>query len=256
MKEREKRNTRTQVRKYRKKLLAIKIIRGIIILAIVAILAYMAYGIYQEMRIRTVSDGSKSVAEENKLESRKIAENQTVRERVTQNFFEPVVTEYKGYSVDCRLEVPKIDLETNILSEYTKEGLKICASKYYGPDANEVGNYCIAGHNYNEKNMFNHLIDLEVGDSVFLTDNVNGKVEYMIYDIYKVKPENVEALSQETEGEREITLITCVNYSKNRLVVKAVEKRTYAACSLFGDLNHYTVTKKEREFANVLQDNS
>lgn len=111
------------------------------------------------------------------------------------------------------------------MADYTKAGLKICASKYYGPNANEAGNYCIAGHNYKKENMFNHLINLEIGDSIFLTDNINGKVEYSIYDIYKVKPENTEPLSQQTDGEKQITLITCVNYSKNRLVVKAIEIR-------------------------------
>ena len=105
--------------------------------------------------------------------------------------FMPVTARYNGYLVDCRLEISKINLKTNVLANYTKEGLRICASKYYGPNANEIGNYCIAGHNYPRQNMFNHLINLEIGDSIFLTDNKNGKIEYTIYDIYKVKPENV-----------------------------------------------------------------
>ena len=121
--------------------------------------------------------------------------------------------------------MPKIKLKTNVLTEYSTEGLEKCASKYYGPEANGIGNYCIAGHNYNQKNMFNHLIDLKIGDSLFLTNNKSGIVEYEIYDIYKVKPQNVEPLSQKTNGKREVTLITCVNYSKNRLVVKAAERK-------------------------------
>lgn len=135
----------------------------------------------------------------------------------------PVDEEYKGYKVECKLEIPEIDLNTNVLKEYSLKGLKLCASKYYGPNANEVGNYCIAGHNYNKENMFNHLIDLKIGDSIFLTDNKNGIVEYIIYDIYKVKPQNTEPLSQKKDKQRELTLITCVNYSRNRLVVKARE---------------------------------
>ena len=30
--------------------------------------------------------------------------------------------------------------------EYTKSGLEVCLSKYWGPQPNEVGNYCIVGH--------------------------------------------------------------------------------------------------------------
>lgn len=210
----------------------VKTVRYVIGFIIICIFAYMTYGIYQEARIRNITEGALddlslsnlNVMIDETLEKEQ-ATNQIENQSVEQKAFIPVTAQYNGYSVDCRLEVPKIDLNTNVLTNYTKEGLKICASKYYGPKANEIGNYCIAGHNYQRENMFNHLIDLEIGDSIFLTDNKNGKIEYTIYDIYKVKPENVEPLSQETRGEKEITLITCVNYSKNRLVVKAIEKK-------------------------------
>ena len=60
-------------------------------------------------------------------------------------------------------------------------------TKYYGPHVNEIGNYCIAAHNYDKENMFNHIIELEIGDEIFLSDNRNGKCKYKVYDIYKVK---------------------------------------------------------------------
>lgn len=232
MEERKRRKTRTKQYKDKRKHLIMKSIRYVIGFIIISILLYMTYGIYQEAKIRTVNKGENgdllsrltkqngSDTEENQIES------QIEHQKNKQEAFTPVVEKYAGYLVDSRLEVPKINLKTNVLADYTKAGLKVCASKYYGPNANEIGNYCIAGHNYQKENMFNHLIDLEIGDSVFLTDNKNGKIEYTIYDIYKVKPENVEPLSQETRERKEITLITCVNYSKNRLVVKAVEKKS------------------------------
>lgn len=86
------------------------------------------------------------------------------------------------------------------------------------------GNFCVAGHNVQKKNMFYNLRDLEIGDVMYLSDNEVGRLEYEIYDIYTVEPENVECLSQETEGRREITLITCTNDSKKRIIVKAKEK--------------------------------
>ena len=69
--------------------------------------------------------------------------------------------------------------------------------------------------------MFNHIIELEKGDRIFLSDNKNGKGTYEIYDIYKVKPTDTEVLSQETNGEIELTLITCSDYSSKRIIVKA-----------------------------------
>lgn len=213
-----KRVTRTE-RRTNKKEKIILILKSVISLMIVFILFYVGYGMYKEGNIRNLNSGESSteilnIEGYNLVEEKKVIKMPEVE----------LAKKYKGYEVDCRLEIPKIELNTNVLKEYTTEGLKICASKYYGPNANEIGNYCIAGHNYNKENMFNHLIDLNVGDSIFLTDNKNGIVEYIIYDIYKVKPQNVEPLSQETNENRELTLITCVNYSQNRLVVKATEK--------------------------------
>lgn len=229
--EERKRSLRTGQHENKRKQLIVMSVRYVIGFIIISILVYMAYGIYQEARIRVVAeDGNDdlSLSKLNEIGNETVngekVMNQVESQNAEQKLFTPVTEEYNSYLVDCRLEIPEINLKTNVLTDYTKEGLKVCASKYYGPNANEIGNYCIAGHNYQKENMFNHLIDLEIGDSVFLTDNKNGKVEYTIYDIYRVKPENVEPLSQETRGKKEITLITCVNYSKNRLVVKAIER--------------------------------
>ncbi len=215
-----RRKTRKNIKSKQRRKYIIMILQNIILLTIATILFYMTYGIYKEGKIRMVQ------SEDDNLQS---LVNQEIIEDTKANKIEisltPVSTKYLGYKVDCRLEIPEINLSTNVLQDYTKAGLKVCASKYYGPDANEVGNYCIAGHNYQKENMFNHLIDLKVGDSVYLTDNTNGLVEYQIYDIYKVKPQNTKPLEQNTNGQRELTLITCVNYSKNRLVVKAIEKQ-------------------------------
>ena len=107
-----------------------------------------------------------------------------------------------------------------MLDEKSEEAMWVCPTKYYGPEPNEVGNYCIAAHNYDKENMFNHIIDLKIGDKIYLTDNENGKIEYRVYDIYKTEPENTMPLIQATE-KTEITLITCSDYSSKRIIVKA-----------------------------------
>lgn len=137
---------------------------------------------------------------------------------------EEIQTEYKGYKVAAKLEVPQIDLETYILTTHSEKSLNISVTKFWGADPNQKGNFCIAGHNAKNKNMFNNLRDLNIGDVLWLSDNQVGKIEYEIYDIYTVEPDDVKCLSQETEGRREITLITCTNDSKKRIIVKAKEK--------------------------------
>lgn len=197
-------------------------IKNMVLLILIFVLLYVAYGMYKEAKVRNFALSENILIEENDLDSN--LNDAYVNKKVINMPEVLVEKQYKGYEVDSRLQIPKIKLNTNVLREYSTEGLEVCASKYYGPDANEIGNYCIAGHNYNKENMFNHLIDLSLGDSIFLTDNENGVVEYIIYDIYKVKPQNTKPLSQETQGERKITLITCVNYSRNRLIIEATEK--------------------------------
>ena len=189
------------------------LVRKILRIAIVFILALlimnMAYGMYKENQISLKKESNQNIVEKSNI---LIASINNV----------DIPDTYKGFNVIATLEAPTIGLDTNVLEKYTTEGLKVCASKYWGPEPNEVGNFCIAGHNYDEENMFNHLIDLQIGDILYLTDEEHGKCKYKIYDIYRVKPQNTEPLSQDTENV-ELTLITCVNYSRNRLIVKAVQ---------------------------------
>ena len=129
----------------------------------------------------------------------------------------------EGYEVIGRLEIPKIDLNTYILSETNKDTLNISVTKLCGPKVNRVGNLCIAGHNYNNNNMFGNLKKLEKEDKIYVTDIYDNKIEYIVYEIYKVFPKETECLSQNTNGEREITLITCTTGAIKRLIIKAIE---------------------------------
>lgn len=174
---------------------------------------YVGIGIYKESKVELV--------EENKVIVEKVLEEAPITQVIPVEI-ETIPKTYMDYEVIAKLEIPKINLETNVLKEYTADGMKVCSSKFFGPEPNEVGNFCIAGHNYDQENMFNHLINLEKGDELFLTDNKNGKNTYTIYDIYRVKPQNTAPIGQETNGNKIVTLITCVNYSRSRLIVQAV----------------------------------
>lgn len=177
---------------------------------------YVGIGIYKENKIKLV--------EENKVVVEKVAEEIPITQVIPVEI-ETVPKTYMDYEVIAKLEIPKINLETNVLKEYTADGMKVCSSKFFGPEPNEVGNFCIAGHNYEQENMFNHLINLEKGDELYLTDNKNGKITYSIYDIYRVKPQNTAPIGQETNGNKIVTLITCVNYSRSRLIVQAIANK-------------------------------
>ena len=136
---------------------------------------------------------------------------------------EHIESEFKGYKVCAKLNIPIINLETYVLEEYSKQALLTSVTKFYGEEPNKVGNFCIAGHNYGPSNMFQNIKKLKINDEVYLTDTNGNKIKYLIYDIYTVLPNETECLSQKTDGNTELTLITCTLDSERRIIVKATK---------------------------------
>ena len=173
----------------------------------------------------TVEDNFIVVAldEEPTEEEVPIVEMQTT---TTTNTIESEVTANGvSYQTEAILDYPKLGINYPVLSEESEELLKVSLCKYWGPNPNKVGNYCIVGHNYLSGKMFGKLSGAAIGDEITLTDLNNNKVTYVVYNRYIVEPTDVSCTSQLTNGQREITLITCTNYGKQRLVVKAREKQ-------------------------------
>lgn len=129
----------------------------------------------------------------------------------------------KTYDIVGIIKIPKIDLEYPILSETSDELLKISVCKFWGPDPNEVGNLCIAGHNYTNTRAFSKVYKLEKGDIIEIIGLSGRPVQYEVYSQYVVKSNNTEPTSQITHGRKEVTLITCTNGLKERRIIKALE---------------------------------
>lgn len=130
-------------------------------------------------------------------------------------------TEIKGFNIIGKIEIPKLKIDKYILKENNSKALKVSVAKLYGPEINEEGNFCIAGHNYNK--IFGKVKNLEKNDQIILTDVYGNSVLYQIYDIYQTSPKDVSCLNQNTQGDKELTLITCTNGAIKRIIVKAVE---------------------------------
>ena len=128
------------------------------------------------------------------------------------------------YNMVGRITIPSIDVNYAILSETTDALLKVSVCKFWGADPNEVGNLCIAGHNYRNRKFFSKVQNLTVGDIIEITDLSERTLKYEVFDKYTVDPEDVSCTSQITNGKKIVTLITCTDDSKQRIIVKAVEK--------------------------------
>lgn len=128
------------------------------------------------------------------------------------------------YEVIAILNIPKLEIQYPVLSSTSKELLKVSLNKYWGPNPNKEGNLCIVGHNYNDERFFGKLHKIENGDEIELTDMTGKTKAYYVYDTYIVDPDNTKCTSQKTNGETEITLITCTKNFKQRFIVKARAK--------------------------------
>ena len=123
--------------------------------------------------------------------------------------------EFKGYKIEGIIEIPKINIKYPIIDHTNEETMKVSITKFWGPQANEIGNYTVAGHNNKDGTMFGKTKYLQIGDKIKLTNLKNETIEYSI------DPDDVSCVESVENGTREITLITCTNGHKNRLVTKA-----------------------------------
>lgn len=134
-----------------------------------------------------------------------------------------------GYKVIGLIKIPAINLEYPILDmeisnpEEAKAPMKLAIIKYWGGEVNGYGNLSLAGHNNYNGTMFGKTKNLKVGDIVELTDLNNQTIQYQIYDIFKTDPNDVTILETKDKTIREVTLITCTNGNRERLILKAKE---------------------------------
>lgn len=142
--------------------------------------------------------------------------NDYIANKTTTNIEEPFVIGL--------LKIDKINLMYPILSNSSEELLKISPCRFYGPMPNEIGNLCIAGHNYANQKHFGKLTSLEIND-IFQVYDLNGNfIDYIIYEIKEVPANDTSCINQDTNNSREVTLVTCNTIKGTRIVVKAKEK--------------------------------
>lgn len=141
----------------------------------------------------------------------------------TSDVIQEIDEEINGYKVIGIIKIPKIEIEYPILEKTDKTSLDLSITKFWGDKINQKGNVVLAGHNRLNNTMFGKIDKLEKGDIIELTDSQMVTIKYQVFKTYVVDPNDINCILPEDEETREITLITCSNRDKNRLVVKARE---------------------------------
>ncbi len=130
---------------------------------------------------------------------------------------------YKGFYTVGKIEIPKINLKYQVLEEVTPKSIEVSVAVLYGPGINKVGNTVIIGHNYRNGTFFSNNKKLAVGDKIYLTDLEGTRITYTITKKYITGTEDFDYAVRDTNGKREISLSTCTDDSKERLIIWAQE---------------------------------
>ena len=130
---------------------------------------------------------------------------------------------YNGFYTSGTMEIPATNLKTPILaqSEYSPKALETAVVEIYGPGLNQVGNTTISGHNYRNGTFFSNNKKLNVGDRIFITDLTGKRLSYTIYDKFEAEENYADYMTRDTKGAIEISLSTCTDDSKARLIILA-----------------------------------
>lgn len=164
-----------------------------------------------------------------------ISKNEKISKNLSENFeIKTLYSSNQQYSTNLDvnnyvigiIEINSIGISYPIISESTDENLKIAPCRFYGPLPNEVGNLCIVAHNYNNYKFFSKINNLNKGNIISIYDLNGKKIDYFVYDKFEVNYDDLSCTNQDTNGFREITLITCTNIENTtRFIVKAIERK-------------------------------
>lgn len=214
------------------------IILGIVVIAVLILLGFLGYDVYRKKTID--KDTSKA------LDDFDTALNSVARNDIVKNVEIPDIdtkptentnttggsssgntnkVQHNGYNVEGKIQIPAINLQYPILEKVTPSSIETAVAILYSENGlNQPGNTVISGHNYRNGSFFGNNDKLKLGDKVYITDNSGTKLKYNIYNIYETSPDDGDFIMRDTNGKREISLQTCTDNSKGRLIIWAVEE--------------------------------
>lgn len=173
---------------------------GIIALIVVIAIVLIAVTTYSILKRKEVQNASIGTQEENKEENNKMLE------------------QIDGYNVLGQLFIEKINFEQYIVDSTENSTMEKYPVKLYGEELNKEGNFCIAGHNYEE--IFARLKELAVGDEFYIVDKEDVIQDYVIKEITEVEPTDLNCLMPVSD-KIQVTLITCIEGATKRMVIRA-----------------------------------
>ena len=120
--------------------------------------------------------------------------------------------------------ISKLNINYAFFYGYDENLLKALPCRFYGEMPPTKGNLCITAHNYNDNRFFGKISELENNDEIIIEDIFNNRFLYYVYDKYEVLENDLSPLIQYDNKQYTLTLITCNNLNKKRIIIKAKQK--------------------------------
>ncbi|MCI8587395.1 MAG: sortase [Clostridia bacterium] len=204
----------------------------IIIIAVVGLIGFFSYRVYKKYSTeqeanKFVSNFGQNIKPEDKDENTNNKPGEIDNDPL--NNVQTVETNgttgkkqtYQGFDVSGTIEIPAIKLAYPILTKPSKSAIEKSVAIIYGPGPNQPGNTVIIGHNYRNGQFFSNNKKLAKGDKIYITDLTGRKLSYTIYDKFETEENNTDFIVRSTNGAREISLQTCTDDGKYRLIILA-----------------------------------
>lgn len=118
------------------------------------------------------------------------------------------------------LQIPALQLELPVISDWSYRGLKLAPCRYYGSAYTD--DLVICGHNYPAH--FGNLKNLKSDDEIIFID-MDGNIFR-----YKIAEQEVLAsndISDMTDGDWDLTLFTCTIGGQNRLAIRCEKNNIF-----------------------------
>lgn len=132
-------------------------------------------------------------------------------------------TYYKGFVMLGYITIDKTGVKEPILDQVTPEALDTAVAVLYpsNPKLNQPGNVVIIGHNYRNGKFFSNNKNLSTGDKIKIKDGAGKELTYTIYQKFTTTEEDTSFYARDTKGAIEITLSTCTDDAKQRIIILA-----------------------------------
>lgn len=212
------------------------IILVIVIIAIIGLIGFLAYDYYQNYIVTKETsefvDNFQGDATDDEVTESNDNDNTTDMDDTTNPFDQikdadgtagngKAKQTYKGFGVLGTIEIPATNLKYPVLEKVTKSSIETAVAFLYGTGLNQPGNSVIIGHNYRNGLFFSNNKKLNIGDKIYITDVEGTKLTYTIYNKFETTPEDTSFYQRDTGGKPEVTLSTCTDNSKARLIICA-----------------------------------